>query len=274
MSNGPPAGRIRAKPRPFEKVVADVRHAVYAVTRHRRAAQGGFQGWALGSGFFVSSRVFVTCAHVIMHPANPHQDGDQYQLVNNLGTGATIHSVREAVVGNNVHVFADDDLAILLPDGNQEQAYLPLEYGDVNVGADIGVAGYPLPELIVVGGALRYDGLVFRVARNVVTSTYRTNIPMDIGISLTDIPVIEVNFLFVPGNSGGPIFAADTGRVLAFVHGYRTQKIQERVETVTLIPTLPQGVASTYISNQSALYSLGIKLNRVRSHLERFGVSL
>src|SRR2546430_9032021 len=36
-----------------------------------------------------------------------------------------------------------------------------------------------------------------------------------------------------------------------------SQKILERLETVSLIPQLPSGVSSTYIDNQSALYSLG-----------------
>jgi len=272
VSNDTMGGRISGKRRPFEKLVGDVRHAVYAVTRHRPAPQGGFQGWPLGSGFFVSSRVFMTCAHVLMHPANPHQDGDTYRLVNDLA--GTIHSVENAVRGANVHIFPEDDLALLVAEGNQNQSYLRLEYGDVDVGTEIGVAGYPLPELIVVNGALSYAGLIFRVAKDVVTSTFRTDIPTDAGITLKDIPVIEVNFLFVPGNSGGPIFAADTGRVLGFVHGYRTQKIRETIETVTLIPALPQGLSNTYVSNQSALYSLGIKLNRVRDHLEAFEVSL
>lgn len=94
------------------------------------------------------------------------------------------------------------------------------------------------------------------------------------GTILTDIPVIEVNFLFVAGNSGGPLFAAETGRAMGFVHGYHTQKIREKVETVTLIPTLPPGISGTYIDNQSALYSLGIALSRVRDYLDRFGVTL
>lgn len=209
-----------------------------------------------------------------MNPANPHQDGDQYQLVNNLGTGGSIHLVSNAIAQNNLHLFQEADLALLQVDGNQDRPYLPLEYGDTPVGTEIGVAGYPLPQLLVTNGTLRYDGLIFRVAKNVVTSTYRTNIPTDMGFLLTDVPIIEVNFLFVSGNSGGPLFLAETGRAIGFVHGYRTQKIREKVETVTLIPALPAGMSGTYIENQSALYSLGIGLSRVRVYLEQFGVTL
>lgn len=120
---------------------------------------------------------------------------------------------------------------------------------------------------------LHYDGLIFRVAKNVVTANYQGNIGAGLG-RLTDIPIIEVNFLFVPGNSGGPVFAANTGRVHGFVHGYRTQKVREVIETVTMIPELPEGLGGTYIDTQTALYSFGIGLNRVRAHLEELGVTL
>jgi hypothetical protein len=209
-----------------------------------------------------------------MNPANLHQSGDCYDLVNNLGTTITVQSVTNAEEGRNIHIFRDDDLAILMTDNIQSKPYLALEYGDIDVGAEIGVAGYPLPEFIVTNGQLSYNGLIFRVAKNVITAAYVVNLPTNTGFNLANVQVIEVNFMFVPGNSGGPIFAADTGRVLGYVEGYRMQKIQETVETATLIPNLPQGVSGTYINNQSALYSIGIKLNRIRSHLEQFGVTL
>jgi hypothetical protein len=91
---------------------------------------------------------------------------------------------------------------------------------------------------------------------------------------MQNMPVLEVNFLFVPGNSGGPVFDAETGRVAAFVHGYRTAKIRERVETVTMINPLPEGTSNTYVENVSALYSLAIKMERARPHLETNGVTL
>ena len=280
MSNGPPTGRISAKRRPFENVVADVRHAVYAVIQRKPDPQSGLQQVAaIGSGFLASSNVFVTCYHVLMNARTPHQDGIQYDLVNNLGSTAgpirgSVYTVTNAVVGRNVHLFPDDDLAVLLIDGNQNRAYLPLEFGEINIGTEIGVAGYPIPRLFIVNGKISIEGLLFRVAKSALTDTYVTSINTESGATLPNIPVMEVNFLFVAGNSGGPIFSAETGRVMGFVHGYQTYKILERLETVTMIKDLPEGMGKTYIQNQSALYSLGITLSRVRDHLERFGVSL
>jgi len=133
-----------------------------------------------------------------------------------------------------------------------------------------------LPKFNVVNGVLFWDGLIFRVAKNVLTARYTMgNMNTNTGATMTDVPLLEVNFLFMPGNSGGPIFAAETGRVLGFVHGYMTEKILEKVENVSLITTpLPQGVNATYIANQSALYSVGIALGKARPHLEAHGVTL
>jgi S1-C subfamily serine protease len=267
------------KTRSFETVVSDVRSAVFAVTRHRPAAPEldqphAFQGWALGSGFFISSRIFVTCAHVINSPANPHRDGDDYHLVNISPSGAVqVHQLPKATVGKTVHLFPDADLAILEINDGQERDFLPIDHGELRVGMEIAVAGYPLPTLNAVNGNLTYDGLIFRVAKDVVNATYRATFGSDAGGPYTDMPVIEVNFLFVPGNSGGPIFSADKGRVLGFVHGYRLQKIKEQVETVSLIQNFPASENNKYILHQNALYSIGFRMERVKAYIEKFGIS-
>jgi len=209
-----------------------------------------------------------------MNSASPHQDGDRYDLAGNLGSRGIVHTVANGVIGQNVHLFPEDDLAILIVDGNQDRAYLPLDYGNIKVGEEIGVAGYPLSRLQLVNGLIGFGGLIFRVARSVLTATYPVNIQIDGGPLLANIPVLEVNFLFVNGNSGGPIFSAETGRVVGFVHGYQSYKVREKIETVSMIPNFPAGMSNTYIENQSALYSLGIVISRVRDHLEQFAVAL
>jgi hypothetical protein len=274
VNSQPPTGRIKAKRRRFEQVVADLRHIVFLVVRHRKA-EGGKTAKSLGSGFFVSSKVFLTCYHVINSKGAPHQDGDEYHLVSNLtGTSGAIHVISDAQVGNNLHLFPECDLALLFPTAKKDQPFAALDYADVPIGKEIGVAGYPLPNLIVADGRLRYDGLIYRAAKGTVNAIYTTSIRTEEGGRLPNIPVIEVNFLFVPGNSGGPIFDSETGRILGFVHGYHAEKIRERVEQATLVEDIPDGVNKTYIENLNAIYSLGIKLDTVRPQLEKFGVSL
>jgi hypothetical protein len=51
-----------------------------------------------------------------------------------------------------------------------------------------------------------------------VTSTFNTQLTTENGV-LQNASVIEVNFLFVPGNSGGTVFDALTGRVGGYVEG-------------------------------------------------------
>jgi len=204
-------------------------------------------------------------------------NGDIYRLVaitDSRGTGGA-HQIGNVTVGQNLFLHPNCDVALLRCDGRPEQPFVALDYGETPVGKTLGVAGYPLAQLAAgPAGDLRYDGLIFRVAQGVLAATYLTDLNSDDGSVLQNIPVIEVNFLFVPGNSGGPVFDAETGRVLAFVHGYTTVKIRERVEQVTMIDPLPQGVSGTYIENLNALYSLAIRLETARPHLEALGVRL
>lgn len=269
-----PAGKIPTKSREFHVVAADVRHAVFSVHRHRPAANGLFDVTPLGSGFFVSSEVFVTCWHVIDGPPSPHQPGDVYRLVNNLdGNNGIIHEVNGGV-GVDVHLYPDLDFAILLSKSKKDQAYLPVSYADVPVGLEIGVAGYPLAQLSVdTVGNLAIGGVVYRVAKGVATAFYKTDLDTGDGHPQRERTILEVNFLFVPGNSGGPIFDSATGRAFAYVKGFRTHKIADRTEQCNLI-TVPPGLQQNYLAAVHAVYSIGLTLDPVRNHLEQFGVKL
>ena len=85
-------------------------------------------------------------------------------------------------------------------------------------GQDIGVAGYPIARLSATAtGQLSMDGLIYRVGRGTVSAHFvATPLP-----TVPNVPLVEVNFLFVPGNSGGPVFLADTGEVIGFVHAFQ-----------------------------------------------------
>jgi hypothetical protein len=201
----PPTKRLKTKRRPFEEVIRDIRYAVFSVIRLRPTGNGDFDCAALGSGFFVSHEIFLTCHHVVNSANNPHIDGDTYRLIaltDSKGAGMG-HDIVNVVIDQNLHLFRDSDLALLrLNDPANEQPFVALEYGDVPIGRGIGVAGYPLSSLAASPqGDLLYNGLVFRVARGVITSTYSTTLNLDQQAVLANIPVLEVNFLFVPGNA-------------------------------------------------------------------------
>lgn len=270
-----PAGRLTTKRREFKTVVADLRHAVFAVVRFRPSKQAGlFDIMVMGSGFFVSSEVFVTCWHVIDSPDSPHQQDDRYQLVGNLGAVPISLPVGN-VIGTDIHLFPDKDFAIMICKAKKDQAFLSVSYADIPVGTEIGVAGYPLARLGTdQNGNPDVKALVYKVAKGVATGVFRYDIDHGDGHPLLNTQVVEVNFLFVPGNSGGPIFESDTGRVLAYVKGFRTHKIREQPEQCWPTTQVPAGLSATYLDAVHAVYSIGLTLDRVRPELEQFGVKL
>jgi hypothetical protein len=228
----------------------------------------------LGSGFFVSSTVFVTCWHVIDSPASPHETGDVYHLVNNLnGAAGWVHEIKGGV-GVDINLYPDHDFAIIISKSKPDQAYLPISYADIPVGLEIGVAGYPLPHIVMdANGKISLGGLVYRVAKGVATAVYNTDLDANDGHPLKNVEVLDVNFLFVPGNSGGPIFDAETGRVVSYVKGFRDYKIKEKQEQCQLI-TVPTGLQPNYLQSIYAVYSLGLRFLPVQHELEKFGVQI
>jgi hypothetical protein len=266
----------------MEEVVRDLRQTVFAVVRLQPAgpsSPGMYRVIPAGSGFFVSPRAFVTAYHVVNPPDSPHQDGEFYELANNLVSGVSVGGAQirtpQIVLGQNLHLFHDLDLAIVVldPPAGVPICYATPDYQSVLPGREIGIAGYPLPKVDVAADKLVYSELRFRVARGTVTSAYHSPLLGDSIQINSPLPVIEVNFLFVPGNSGGPAFDVETGRVLGYVHGYRSPKIGERVEDATLIKNPPPDVATKYVLGVTAVYSLAIEISAARSALESFRAS-
>jgi len=267
----PPTGRLSAKERDFAQIVYDMRHVVFSVIRERQMQNGLKGGVAMGTGFFVSRNIFITCDHVMNNPQNPHQPGDSYMLIANLtGTSAKVYRIDNPQLGNEINLFPNLDLAVLRVNNSQpDQPFVPFEYGDVFEGEDVGVVGYPLAQLHVVNGNLTLAGVLYRASRGFVTARYIAN-----DGPLQAVPVVEVNFLFVPGNSGGPVFSAQTGRVIGFVRGFQALKVRESVQKATMIKQLPLGMGDQYIENLNAIYSLAVKLDFIRTTIEGFGAQL
>lgn len=271
-----PVGKLSAKHREFKKIVSDLRHAVFSVVRQRPVGDGTFQTAALGSGFFVSPKIFVTCWHVIDDPRNAHQADDRYMLINNLDGKNGISYEIPGGVGTDIHLYPDLDFAIVICNtAMPTQAYIPIGYACLPIGAEIGVAGYPLSSIKVnADGIADISGLVYRVAKSTATSVYRTNWDGGDGHPLTNTLVVEVNFMFVPGNSGGPIFDAENGRAFAYVKGFTSPKINEFVDTAHPATQRPPNVQPEYLTGIRAVYSIGLTLDRVQEVLEGFGVQL
>lgn len=245
-----PTGRLKAKKRSFVEIVFDMRHVVFSVLRERPVATGGVSARALGTGFFAARNVFLTCDHVMNPSADPHQAGDSYVLVANVtGRSGQTYRVQTPQLGNEINLFPNLDLAVLrVPSAAHDQPFIALDYGDVYEGEDIGVVGYPLAALTTVNNNIALDGVLYRAGRGCVTGRFTANDGV-----LQNVPYIEVNFLFVPGNSGGPVFSAENGRVVGYVRGYNAVKIRETVATATMIPQLPLALGNQYIEHLHAV---------------------
>jgi hypothetical protein len=273
----PPTGRIRAGYRSFTEIVRDMRCCVFSIMRLRpdgSGQQGKVRHLASGSGFFVGPNTFITCNHVMNPADNPHAAGDCCMLVQNLGAGKAKHSPAFTLVeGNNFHPFSDCDLAVIQVPGDP-QPYATVGYNDILEGTEIGVAGYPLSKIIPgPNNEPQFPGVIYRIARGVVTSTVMQCLDPRPNPRTRALNTVEVNFMFVPGNSGGPIFDAETGRVMAFVHGFTSTEItQNYIDTNA--QNIAAGAPNKHIQSLHAIYSIGIKLDSVRTELERFGVVL
>ncbi len=272
-----PTGRIRAGYRSFTDIVRDMRYCVFSIIRLRpdpSGQAGRFLTMAIGSGFFVGPNALLTCNHVMNSLANPHVAGDSYMLVQNLGSGRVKHSANWLLtIGQDLHLFPDCDLAIIQTTGDP-QPYVTVGYNDILEGTEIGIAGYPLSQILAgPNGEPQFPGIIYRVAKGVVTSTVTQNIEPRPNPRTRQLNTVEVNFLFVPGNSGGPLFDAETGRVMAFVHGFTNREINQNYAD-TNAQNIAAGAPNKHIQSLHAVYSLGIKLDSVRQELERFGVEL
>ena len=164
--------------------------------------------------------------------------------------------------------FPDLDLAVLQFDAGANQPYAAIKYDNVDVGEEVGVVGYPLALFRTdANGNLLLEGLVYRAAKGVVTGRYEGTLPTG-----ATLPVVEVNFMFVPGNSGGPVFDVETGKVVGMVQQIRWNRVAEQLMQTALTGQLIIGVSTTYIAPIFAIYSWGIKLDCLRTALDSFGV--
>lgn len=267
-----PRLQLPEKSRSFEEVVGDMKQVVFSILRFRPTqVQKQFQIRVLGSGFFISPTAFLTCHHVVNHNQSPHVDGDNYHLVRRIDEGFMYHHIPNMRLGQNLFLEQGLDIALLVCNGIEPQRYANLDWGDVREGREIGVLGYPLGQVSVVGGRIDYGGLLPRVSKGTVTSRFTTDLKTDQGV-LPNISLIEVSFLFVSGNSGGPVFDARTGKVVGFVNSYNAIKIKEQVETASVNLVIPKTLQRQYIDTVQALYSYAIRVTCVRDFLLARGV--
>ncbi|MCM2279216.1 MAG: serine protease [Oligoflexia bacterium] len=158
-----------------------------------------------------------------------------------------------------LHRFLGIDVATLKFDSCFSS--LPLSPKGASQGDEIGVYGFPAASIQIDGnGSVQRDTAWPKVAKTVVGCAGVMTKTLG-SVVLQDKELLEAQFMFVGGNSGGPIFCAKTGKVLGIVTG---------------VQNLPQGafqVNTQNLGNQVAIplatYAVGISIKEVTQLLER-----
>ena len=195
----------------FPATVARVKRSVVAVGTYVAIGNPRFR--FLGTGFVVGdgNRV-VTNAHVV---ASAPESGDEKLVIAMPGSGPQ-------VVARPVRREASDldhDLALLGFDG---PALPALALGDSNAvreGQDVAITGFPLGGSIGIV-PVTHKGIVSAVTPigQPVASAGQLDGRMVRRLAAGGYPVLQLDIVSYPGNSGSPLYDPETGEVLGILN--------------------------------------------------------
>lgn len=177
----------------------------------------------LGTGFAVADgRHILTSAHVLPKELN---EGRREQVAVFLSQGAE-SEYRPAVV-----VAADEasDLAVLKVAG---PPLAPLRLGDdsaVQEGMRIAFTGFPIGAVLGLY-PVTHRGIVSAITPLSIPQLSASELDVRLIRQLQDrTTVFQLDATAYPGNSGSPLYAADTGRVIGIVNSVFIKETKERV---------------------------------------------
>ena len=168
-----------------------------------------------GSGFVVSSgNLAITNAHVLPEGADFDADSRLVMLVRTASSSEL--QMRQASV---LEVDKQHDLALLRFDGAPLPALSLRDSDGVREGRSVLFMGFP------IGGALGYSPVTHRGIVSAVTAialptanAQQLNPRTISSLRSGSFDVFQLDATAYPGNSGGPMFDADTGEVLGVIN--------------------------------------------------------
>ncbi len=244
------------------EIISALKRNVYLIARGRKVATEGKEAikWqTIGTGFLAGPNKFVTCSHVIddkkqKNEIAHHQDGDLYFFVKHDDENQIhIHVAPYFVMGQNIFLYPDIDLAILILDDNfyekdghrykNKSEFIHVSQSFHLIGEEVGVLGYPLCELQFQNQDFYkplLGKILLRTDAGVINCRYQSS-PKKY--------MYEFTIAFNPGNSGGPIFDLHTGKLISIVTGYKSFVIQT-IET-PITPNMRTGIPIQKYSGES-----------------------
>jgi len=181
-----------------------------------------------GTGFVVGDgTVVATNFHVLPSAADLEGGPALMVLVSRSGDQGTLRRARLAASDR------PRDLALLKLEGPPLPALALEEAGAVREGQSIALMGFP------IGGALGFSAVTHR---GIVASITTSALPAATAQSLdprvvrrlrdgNNLEVIQLDATAYPGNSGSPVFDAETGRVLGIVNQVLVKSTRESALT-------------------------------------------
>jgi len=194
-----------------------------------------------GSGFFVSEDGYILTAEHVVHNAL-----DKIVVFVLNGNKLEPHS------GKIISINEDADVALLKIEG-KDYNYLDFEEKEIKDGMDIGFIGYPL--------GIQYPVTHKGILSGRISSKYPEK--------LNPVNIFMINAFVNSGNSGGPLFNANNGKVIGIIN-MRHVVVPENIYIPEIPPEFGSG-SSVYINgvNPTELNKFTIENRKLMIDLAR-----
>lgn len=252
------------------ETISALKAHVYLIVRGRKFMHEGkelFKWITLGTGFLAGSHRFITAGHVINDETKneffKHKKGDKYYFLKHTDDHNIHWHLGEYALDKEIFLYPECDIAVVhlkekfyKSDGKvfaDEDSYVSIEQDFKPIGIPIGILGYPLSKLEFDDRDInkpKIGNILMRTDTGVINTRYQT---------AKDKYLYEFTIAFNPGNSGGPIFDLETGRIVSIVKGFRAIPIAttERIIQEAAKKNLKNYTEDSFIETLHAVYSVG-----------------
>lgn len=188
-----------------------------------------------GTGFFVRpDGVLLTCCHVISRFMPDPQPGIPVEYCQDIRVETTLGTYPASIVHdqNSTHPIFED-YAILRIDAEGRQCLPVGDYGRLEPGDRVLIAGYPL-------------GVSYLCATSgMISAKHRS--PSHIN-GMVNLDMIQVDGSVNMGNSGGPLIHVDSSSVVGIV-SVRVGSIERNIQNLKAMPEVAENHILTEIFN-------------------------